>query len=648
VQGDFIGTDVSGTTIVGGGTNTVGIGFYAPGGLVGGTSPDARNIIGGFGTGITDIEVLFAGPGHLVEGNFFGTDASGTHGLGNEVGVSANYFGATITGNLISDNHQAGINLGNGFQIQGNLIGTDVTGKIGLGNGWGINGGGNGSIIGGPTAAARNIISGNFLGIIDYGGALIEGNYIGTDITGTMALPTGNSYPEGNNDGIWVHDGVTIGGTAPGAGNVISGNSGIGIRIFGSNIRIEGNYIGTDTTGTIHLGNGSYGVLGQDGGTNNVVGGLAPGAGNIIAFNPDGVQPANGTVIAQLSNSTYGNRAFYINPSTFFQTVLSTPAGLTVSGTAPSAVVQVFANPTAGDAEGRTLLASFTTDSSGHFAGAIPAANLPANLSYVSASVTGVNSDATFGGTGFYQNVAIPTVSAITAPLAPVAVNTAVNVSASFTDPIPSSTHAAVWSWGDSTTTAGTVTETNGAGTVTGSHSYTVDGVYTVTLTVTNNGGGSAQSVFQYMVVYDPSAGFVTGAGWFTALAGAYNANPALTGQANFGFDVKYPKGSTAPTGSFQLDFPAANLSFQSTSYEWLVINGSVAQFRGSGTINGAGNYGFLVTVYDGGQGQSKIRIKIWDKNNGNAVIFDTQLGAVDTDLPTTLLGGGNIRVHSH
>jgi phospholipase/lecithinase/hemolysin len=241
-----------------------------------------------------------------------------------------------------------------------------------------------------------------------------------------------------------------------------------------------------------------------------------------------------------------------------------------------------------------------------------------------------------------------PTVGAITAPLSPNAVNVAISASASFTDASPLDTHTAVWNWGDNTTSAGTVTAASGSGSVSGSHTYTTDGVFTVTLTVNDNDGASAQSVFQYVVVYDPSAGFVTGAGSFTALAGAYTANPALTGQANFGFDVKYLKGSTVPTGSFQFDFPAANLSFQSTNYEWLVINGSVAQFRGAGTINGAGNYGFLVTVYDGGQGQSKIRIKIWDKNNANAVIFDTQPGAVDTDLATTLLDGGNIKVHSH
>src|SRR5262249_36677566 len=194
---------------------------------------------------------------------------------------------------------------------------------------------------------------------------------------------------------------------------------------------------------------------------------------------------------------------------------------------------------------------------------------------------------------------------------------------------------------------AGTVTESGGSGTVTGSHSYAVDGVYTVTLTVTNNGGGSAQAVFQYVVVYNPSAGFVTGGGWITSPAGAYVANPSLTGQANFGFNVRYRPGSTLPTGQLEFQFPAANLNFHATGFDWLVVNRSQAQFQGSGTINGTGNYGFLVTVLDGGHGQSKIRIKIWDKDHGNTVIYDTQLGAADTALPTTLLGGGDLAVHT-
>jgi hypothetical protein len=245
------------------------------------------------------------------------------------------------------------------------------------------------------------------------------------------------------------------------------------------------------------------------------------------------------------------------------------------------------------------------------------------------------------------------TVGPITAPLAPVAINTTINTSASFTDTLASATHTAVWNWGDGATSSGTVTESNGSGTVSGSHAYTAAGVYTVALTVMNNldNSISGQSVFNYVVAYDPSAGFVTGGGWLNSPAGAVPANPTLTGKANFGFNVKYQSGSTVPTGQTELQFPAANLDFHSTSYDWLVLNGSQAQFQGSGTINGTGNYGFLIAVADndasGGGGPDAIRIQIWDKNNNNAIVYDTQPGAALTAAPTTLLGGGDIQAHT-
>ena len=84
--------------------------------------------------------------------------------------------------------------------------------------------------------------------------------------------------------------------------------------------------------------------------------------------------------------------------------------------------------------------------------------------------------------------------------------------------------------------------------------------------------------------------------------------------------------------------------------YEWLVVSGARAQYKGSGTINGTGNYGFLLTVNDGqvsgGGGTDKFRIKIWDKTTGD-VVYDNQLGASDDDPPNTALGGGSIVIHS-
>jgi hypothetical protein len=280
VQGCFIGTDVSGRTIVGGGTGTTGIFVNGLNDVIGGATPDARNIIAGFDSGLTP------GGGYtdaLVEGNFIGTNASGRNALGNQDGVHAGagwVIGGTApgAGNLISGN-QTGIGDNSpGDQIQGNLIGTDVTGMSALGNDEGIFID-ESTTIGGTTAAARNIISGNsYRGIfIAGGGGVIEGNYIGTDITGTAAV--------GNDFGIDGNAADTIGGTAPGAGNLISGNN-VGVGIDAGGV-IQGNLIGTDYKGTKALANNTGIDLFDQ---NNLIGGIVSGARNIISGNrQDGI-----------------------------------------------------------------------------------------------------------------------------------------------------------------------------------------------------------------------------------------------------------------------------------------------------------------------------------------------------------------------
>ena len=92
--------------------------------------------------------------------------------------------------------------------------------------------------------------------------------------------------------------------------------------------------------------------------------------------------------------------------------------------------------------------------------------------------------------------------------------------------------------------------------------------------------------------------GFVTGGGWINSPAGAYVADPALAGKATFGFVSKYKKGMTVPEGNTEFQFHAAGLNFKSTSYQWLVVAGANAKFKGVGTINGAGNYGFMLTAW--------------------------------------------------
>jgi PKD repeat protein len=242
-----------------------------------------------------------------------------------------------------------------------------------------------------------------------------------------------------------------------------------------------------------------------------------------------------------------------------------------------------------------------------------------------------------------------PVVSAISAPIDPVQVNTPISAAARFTDIRGS--HYAVWDWGDgSTPTTGTITEQNGSGTVTGGHTYTAAGVYTITLTVTDRDGNTGQAVYQFMVVYNPDGGFVTGGGWITSPAGAYRPDPSLTGKATFGFNSKYNKGATVPTGQTQFDFHAGGLGFHSESYEWLVISGAKARYKGSGTINGSGDYGFILIAIDGqvngGGGVDKFRIKIWEKATGHAVVYDNELNVAEDADPTTVVGGGSIVIH--
>ncbi|HEX7941654.1 MAG TPA: hypothetical protein VF488_07595, partial [Gemmatimonadaceae bacterium] len=163
-------------------------------------------------------------------------------------------------------------------------------------------------------------------------------------------------------------------------------------------------------------------------------------------------------------------------------------------------------------------------------------------------------------------------------------------------------------------------------------------------------GGNWSKESCALLAIYDPSAGFVTGGGWIDSPAKAYYADTLLAGKANFGFVSKYQKGANVPTGNTEFQFKEGNLNFSSTSFQWLVIQGTtMSQFKGVGTINGTGSYNFLVTAIDGDQfsGTKKpdsFRIKI---TNGSTVVYDNQLGADETSASATTLGGGSIQIKS-
>ena len=207
-----------------------------------------------------------------------------------------------------------------GNVIEGNFIGTDITGTADLGN----DSAGvyilsaNNNTIGGAVPEARNIISGNNTQQVHiWSGAtgnLVQGNFIGTDVTGTVALGDGFSPA--------VYIGFSpnniIGGTTPEVRNVISGNNNAtGVYIEGNSATgnwVQGNFIGTDVTGTAALGNNG-GLRITNGAVNNTIGGTIAGAGNTIAYNDDdGVQVSSfGPGNAILSNSIFSNTGLGID-----------------------------------------------------------------------------------------------------------------------------------------------------------------------------------------------------------------------------------------------------------------------------------------------------------------------------------------------
>jgi hypothetical protein len=240
-----------------------------------------------------------------------------------------------------------------------------------------------------------------------------------------------------------------------------------------------------------------------------------------------------------------------------------------------------------------------------------------------------------------------PEIISISGP-GPMAVGTPVEMTGIYSDPDNGDTHTSAWDWGDGCEpTTGTAVD----GTAIGSHIYDTPGVYTVSLTITDEADESDEMEYNYVVVYDPIGGFVTGGGWIDSPVGAYVPDSTLTGKANFGFVSKYKKGADTPTGNTEFQFKAGNLNFHSNVQEWLVIvvSGAKAQYKGTGTINGAGNFGFKLTAIDGelngGGGIDKFRIKIWDKDT-DLIVYDNLLGADDDADPTTILGGGQIKIH--
>lgn len=252
-----------------------------------------------------------------------------------------------------------------------------------------------------------------------------------------------------------------------------------------------------------------------------------------------------------------------------------------------------------------------------------------------------LNPDGSDDGTLEYWDVdwLPPVIESVFASVDPVQIGQTITATAAFTDPDSEDTHTVLWDWGDGSTDIVPAMPP----TVSAFHNYASPGVYTVTVTITDAAGMSDTAIFQYIVVYDPEGGFVTGGGWINSPLGAYIPDSSLTGKATFGFVSKYTKGTTVPTGNTEFQFHVADLNFKSTSYDWLVTAGTKAMYKGTGTINGTGEYKFMLSAIDGSP--DKFRIKIWDKVTGE-VIYDNQLGAADDADPAAAIQGGSIVIH--
>ncbi len=415
VEGNLIGTDASGTVDLGNNGSGVVINFNETSSRIGGTTPAARNVISG--NNRIGVEGSNHGKFNQVQGNFIGTDITGTQDLGNgdtgvslgigDIDSSGTVIGGTVAGarNIISGNGFFGVNVArqSGLFIQGNYIGTDVTGTVAIGNGaGGISFFVSGNImIGGDDdddgmldgiVHARNVISGNpgngisaqtFVGQGSSSGILVLGNFIGTQADGISPLGNGSPSP-------FVGHGISgsplssqVGGTAPGAGNVIAFNTGIGVSV-GNPMPILGNTIFSNGNDGILIGGlGSYPILGNSIFANGRLGINLPG----------GSENAAGVTANDPGDADHsGNFIFIGNNGQNFPVlveVLSSAVDSTIFGSLNSMaqtdfLIQFFASDAAdpsGFGEGQTFLGETIvhTDSAGNvsFSAEMPALLTP-------------------------------------------------------------------------------------------------------------------------------------------------------------------------------------------------------------------------------------------------------------------------------
>jgi probable HAF family extracellular repeat protein len=308
------------------------------------------------------------------------------------------------------------------------------------------------------------------------------------------------------------------------------------------------------------------------------------------------------------------------------------------------------------DQDGDALTYDWNFGDGGTGTGVAPSHTYADNGTYtVTLIVTDVHGVASAQATSsvVIDNIA-PTLGALLGPTDPIGLlngGASASFNVSFSDPGTLDTHGGTISCDGGSAGTVSVAETAGSGSATAACNFSAAGVYEVSITLSDDDGGSdSKTSLQYVVIYDPDGGFVTGGGWITSPPGAYPLDPSSSGKATFGFVSRYSSGASVPSGNTEFQFHAAGFNFSSAFYQWLVVAGARAQYKGEGTVNGQSGYSFLLSAVDGqvngGGGVDRFRIKIWDTASGT-IVYDNMMGGAD-DIDSAnpqALGGGSISI---
>jgi len=264
----------------------------------------------------------------------------------------------------------------------------------------------------------------------------------------------------------------------------------------------------------------------------------------------------------------------------------------------------------------------------------------------VTATVSDGSASASAAGTVAVANQA-PLITTLSGPTSALALGSIATLRLTYTDAGAADTHTATFLWDDGSNASVTCS----GGLCTASRTYQAAGTYGVEVRLTDDDGATVTVRYDYIIVVDPNGGSVTGGGFFDSPAGALVPDPGFSGRISFGFTARYQRNQLVPEGNTTIQFHGAGLDFHSSTYEWLVVSGAKAQYKGTMTSDSVA-YGFLLTLEDGkvkgAKNADRIRLKIWNQASG-VTVYDNVPGASD-DLdasPMQAVGGGSVNVHS-